>query len=93
VYSSASGCDLREVVTSGFACRRAMSTVLSGSPDYESGALLRCRSHSDAAWRYDRDRAVFVRLTLALVVHMSNGGVSPMRAKRFVRKASDISNA
>ena len=64
MYSSASGCDLREVVTSGFACRRAVSTVLSGSPDYESGALLRCRSHSDAAWRYDRDRAVFVRLTL-----------------------------
>lgn len=46
--ASASGCDLREVVTSGFACRRALSTVLSGWSDYESGALLRCRSHPDA---------------------------------------------
>lgn len=26
--------------------------------------MLRYRSHSDAAWRYDRVRAVFVRLTL-----------------------------
>ncbi len=45
----ASECDLREVVTSGFACRSTKSAVLSGWPDYESGALLSCRSNPDAA--------------------------------------------
>lgn len=88
MYSSASGCDLREVVTSGIACRRAMSTVLSGSPDYESGALLRCRSHSDAAWRYDRDRAVFVRLTLALVVQSSKPYEKSLSSQSINRTAS-----